>query len=115
MLQDSNLRAKDKIDVIGNFTAIFSGGNVLLGGKAFPLGQITTDVLNMDQQDIITISLMGMAFTHRTMARFQKLQKEINPAAFSEAEEELNRVLDFIVTSRSTANLPWTGTCRARR
>jgi len=52
----------------------------------------------MSQQEIIEISLMGMAFTHRTMARFQKLQKEINPAAFSEAEEELNRVLDFIVT-----------------
>ena len=50
MLQDSNLRAKDKIDVIGNFTAIFSGENVLLGGKAFPLGQISTDVLNMSQR-----------------------------------------------------------------
>ena len=50
MIHDSNLRAKDKIDVIGSFTAIFTGESVVLGGKSFPLGQISTDVLNMPRQ-----------------------------------------------------------------
>ena len=98
MTLDNNLRANGKTDVIGNFMAFFTGENVLLGGKAFPLGQISTDVLNMSQQDIIMISIKGMAFSHHTMTKFLEQQKEINPAAFSEAEEELNRVLDLIVT-----------------
>ena len=97
MIHDSNLRAKEKIDVIGNFTALFTGGNVVLGGKSFPLGQISTDVLNMPQQNIIAISMMGMAFSHRTMTRFLEQQKEINLAEFSKIEEELNKVLDVIV------------------
>ena len=97
MTPDSNLRAKDKTDVIGKFSAIFTGENVLLGGKAFPLGQISTNVLNMSQQEIITISLKGMAFSHRTMTKFFEQKNKIDPAAFSEAEEELNKVLDIII------------------
>ena len=98
MLQGSNLRAKDKIDVIGNFTAIFSGGNVLLGGKAFPLGQISTDVLNMSQQDIISVSTQGMDFSLYALGKLEDWQKSKSPAVFHEVEKELSKVLDIIVT-----------------
>jgi hypothetical protein len=74
------------------FSVFFTGGTVFLDGAAFPLGQLTTDVLNLDGEILTEIDrrvddFMSVAWT--------LLQEKTDSAARS-AQERLNAVWDLI-------------------
>ena len=74
------------------FSVFFTGGTVFLDGAAFPLGQLTTDVLNLDGEILTEIDrrvddFMSVAWT--------LLQEKTDSAARS-MQERINAVWDLI-------------------
>jgi len=96
MMYTGNARSYEKADYIDRFTVLFAGKNLMLGGKTFALGQIATDVLNMEQQDIIDLTVESAKFADYAKRKLMTPQKKRTPAAFFEVEEKLSRVLDMV-------------------
>ena len=74
------------------FTVFFSGDTVFLDGTAFPLGQLTTDVLNLDSEVLTEIDRRVDDF----MSAVWTLLQEKTDSAASSAQERLNAVWDLI-------------------
>ena len=96
MMYAGHARSYQKADSFNEFTVLFTGGNLLVGGKRYPLGQITADVLNMDQQAIIDLTIESAKFAAYAKRKLLNPQEKKSPAAFSAVEEKLGRVLDMI-------------------
>ena len=74
------------------FSVFFTGGTVFLDGAAFPLGQLTTDVLNLDGEILTEID---RRVDHFMSAVWTLLQEKTDSAARS-AQERLNAVWDLV-------------------
>ena len=74
------------------FTVFFTGDTVFLDGTAFPLGQLTTDVLNLDSEVLTEIDRRVDDF----MSAVWTLLQEKTDSAASSAQERLNAVWDLI-------------------
>jgi hypothetical protein len=96
MMYAGNARSYEKADSFNGFTVLFTGKNLMVGGKTYPVGQITTDVLNMDQQDIINLTVESAKFADYAKRKLMDPKKKKNPAVFSAVEEKLGGVLDRI-------------------
>jgi hypothetical protein len=92
-----------EVNVYDQFSVLFWGDNVMLGGGvSFPLGQITTDFLNMDEQILAEIDKRVREFTIGMRALF--INK--NNDAVIPLQEKLNAVWDVIFTLPFYRNLP---------
>ncbi|MDA8229362.1 MAG: DUF6076 domain-containing protein [Desulfitobacterium hafniense] len=92
-----------KANAYDQFSVLFWEDNVMLGGGAsFPLGQITTDFLNTDEQDIAEIDKRVREFTTGMRALFN--HKNID--AVIPLQEKLNAVWDVIFTLPLYRDLP---------
>lgn len=77
------------------FSVLFWEDNVMLGGDAyFPLGQITTDFLNIDAQILTEIDKRVREFSKEMRALF----KHKNNNAIISLQEKLNAIWDIIFT-----------------
>ena len=76
------------------FSLLFGNGEVFVNGKSFPLGQCTTDILNLDDQVLNEIDRRINAFMP---AALDMLQQKTDSAACS-AQEKLNAVWGLIFT-----------------
>ncbi len=74
------------------FSVFFTGGTVFLDGAAFPLGQLTTDVLNLDGEILTEID---RRVDHFMSAVWTLLQEKTDSAARS-VQERLNAVWDLV-------------------
>lgn len=74
------------------FSVFFTGGTVFLDGAAFPLGQLTTDVLNLDGKILTEVD---RRVNHFMPAVWTLLQEKTDSAARS-AQERLNAVWDLV-------------------
>ena len=74
------------------FSVFFTKDTVFLDGAAFPLGQLTTDVLNLDGEILTEIDQRVNGFMS---AVWTLLQEKTDSAACS-AQEQLNAVWDLI-------------------
>ena len=74
------------------FSVFFTGDTVFLDGAAFPLGQLTTDVLNLDGEVLTEID---RRVNHLMSAVWTLLQEKTDSAARS-AQERLNAVWDLV-------------------
>ena len=79
-------------NMFDRFTVFFTGDTVFLDGTAFPLGQLTTDVLNLDSEVLTEIDRRIDDFMSAT---WTLLQEKTDSAANS-AQERLNAVWDLI-------------------
>ncbi|MDT3698098.1 MAG: DUF6076 domain-containing protein [Thermincola sp.] len=93
-----------KVNAYDQFSVLFGEDNVMLGGGAsFPLGQITTDFLNMDEQILAEIDKRVREFTTGMRALF----KHKNNDAVIPLQEKLNAVWDVIFTLPFFRDLPF--------
>ena len=74
------------------FSVFFTGDTVFLDGAAFPLGQLTTDVLNVDGEILTEINRRVDGF----MSAVWTLLQEKTDSAARSAQERLNAVWDLI-------------------
>ena len=74
------------------FSVFFTRDTVFLDGAAFPLGQLTTDILNLDGEILTEIDRRVDGFMS---AVWMLLQEKTDSAARS-AQERLNAVWDLI-------------------
>ena len=74
------------------FSVFFTGGTVFLDGAAFPLGQLTTDVLNLDGEILTEIDRRIDDF----MSAVWTLLQEKTDSAARSAQERLNAVWDLL-------------------
>ena len=74
------------------FSVFFTGDTVFLDGTVFPLGRLTTDVLNLDSEVLTEIDQRVNAFIS---AVWTLLQEKTDSAACS-AQEQLNAVWDLV-------------------
>lgn len=74
------------------FSVFFTGDTVFLDGTVFPLGQLATDVLNLDGGLLTEI---GQRVNHFMSAVWTLLQERTDSAARS-AQERLNAVWDLV-------------------
>ena len=74
------------------FSVFFTGDTVFLGGTVFPLGQLTTDVLNLDGKVLTEID---RCVNHFISVVWTLLQEKTDSAARS-AQERLNAVWDLV-------------------
>lgn len=81
-------------DLFDNFSALFTTDKVFLSGKAFPLGQLTTDILNLEDAVLIEIGRRIDDFMTAVAVLFQK---KTDSAAHS-AQEKLNAVWGVVFT-----------------
>ncbi len=79
-------------NLFDRFTVFFTGDKVFLDGTAFPLGQLTTDILNLDNKLLTAIDQRAKDFIS---AVWPLLQEKTDSAA-SSAQERLNAVWDLI-------------------
>ncbi|MCK9341725.1 MAG: DUF6076 domain-containing protein [Synergistaceae bacterium] len=92
-----------KANAYDQFSILFWEDNVMLGGGvSFPLGQITTDFLNTDEQDISEIDKRVREFTTEMRALFN--HKNIDTVI--PLQEKLNAVWDVIFTLPFYCDLP---------
>ena len=70
------------------FSVFFTGDTVFLDGTAFPLGQLTKDILNLDSRVLTEIDRRVDGFMS---AVWTLLQKKTDSAACS-AQEQFNAV-----------------------
>lgn len=81
-------------DYFDRFSVLFGKGEVFVNGQSFPLGQCTTDILNLDDQVLREINRRINAFM---LSVATSLQEKTNSAACF-AQEKLNAVWDLIFT-----------------
>ena len=74
------------------FSVFFTGDTVFLDGAAFPLGQLTTDVLNLDSEVLTETDQRVDDFIS---VMWTLLQEKTDSAARS-AQERLNAVWDLV-------------------
>ena len=74
------------------FSVFFTGGTVFLDGTVFPLGQLTTDVLNLNGEVLTEID---RRVNHFISVVWTLLQEKTDSAARS-AQERLNAVWDLV-------------------
>ena len=74
------------------FSVFFTGDTVFLDGTVFPLGRLTTDVLNLDSEVLTEIDQRVNAFIS---AVWTLLQEKTDSAARS-TQERLNAVWDLV-------------------
>jgi len=74
------------------FTVFFTGDTAFLDGTAFPLGQLTTDILNLDEASLTMIDQHVSEFISTVWTLFQ----EKTDSAAGSAQEQLNAVWDLI-------------------
>ena len=79
-------------NMFDRFTVFFTGDTVFLDGTAFPLGQLTTDVLNLDSEVLTEIDRRVDDF----MSAVWTLLQEKTDSAASSTQERLNAVWDLI-------------------
>ena len=79
-------------NMFDRFTVFFTGDIVFLDGTTFPLGQLTTDVLNLNGEILTEIDQRVGDFM---FAVWTLLQEKTDSAA-SSAQERLNAVWDLI-------------------
>ena len=80
------------INYYNKFSVLFYRDKLYVNGKAFPLGQITTDILNLDGGVLTEIDHRVDAF----MAEAALLFKEKTDSAAHSAQEKLNAVWDLV-------------------
>ena len=80
------------INAFDKFSVLFSGDKIYVNGKAFPLGQITTDILNLDSAALTEIDHRVDTF----MTEVALLFKEKTDSAAHSAQEKLNAVWDLV-------------------
>jgi hypothetical protein len=81
-------------DYFDRFSVLFGKGEMFVNGKSFPLGQCTTDILNLEDKVLNEIDRRINAFMPLAATL---LQEKTNSAACS-AQEKLNAVWNFIFT-----------------
>ena len=79
-------------NMFDRFTVFFTGDTVFLDTTAFPLGQLTTDVLNLDSEVLAEIDRHINDF----MSAVWTLLQEKTDSAASSAQERLNTVWNLI-------------------
>ena len=79
-------------NIFDQFTVFFTGDTVFLDGTAFPLGQLTTDVLNLDSKVLTEIDRCVDDF----MAAVWTLLQEKTDSAAHSTQERLNAVWDLV-------------------
>ncbi len=79
-------------DFFDNFSVFFSGGHVYVSGKSFPLGQISTDILNLDSSVLTEIDRRVNEF----MPAVSVMLQEKTDSAAALAQEKLNAVWDVV-------------------
>ena len=74
------------------FSVFFTADTVFLDGAAFPLGQLTTDVLNLDGEVLTEIDRSAFAAYCQSYARWKEAQEHINSeGATYETENGMQR------------------------
>ncbi len=92
-----------KANAYDQFSVLFWEDNVMLGGNvSYPLGQITTDYLNLDEQILTEIDKRVREFSEEMRALF----KHKNNDAVTSLQEKLNAVWDVIFTLPFYRDLP---------
>lgn len=92
-----------KANAYDQFSVLFWEGNVMLGGGAnFPLGQMTTDFLNLDEQLLTEIDKRVKEFSKEMRAFFKHKKSD----AIIPVQEKLNAVWDVIFALPFFRNLP---------
>jgi hypothetical protein len=81
---------------------MFWAGNVMIGGKTLPLGQTTTDILNLDGQVLTEIEKRISVF----QVEIRELLEQKNNSAVFPAQEKLNAVWDVVFTLPFYRDLP---------
>ena len=79
-------------NMFDRFTVFFTGDTVFLDGTAFQLGQLTTDVLNLDSKVLTEIDRRVDDF----MAAVWTLLQEKTDSAARFSQERLNAVWDLV-------------------
>ena len=79
-------------DTFDRFSVFFTRDTVFLDGAAFPLGQLTTDILNLDGEILTEIDRRIDDF----MSAVWTLLQEKTDSAARSAQEQLNAVWDLI-------------------
>ncbi len=77
-------------NLFDRFTVFFTGDTVFLDGTAFPLGQFTTDILNLDNKLLAEIDQRVSDFISAVWTLLQE------DSAASSAQQRLNAVWDLI-------------------
>ncbi len=80
------------MNTFDKFSVMFWEGNVMIGDTSRPLGQITTDILNLDEDDITEIEKRIKAF----LTEMRGLQKQKNDSAVFPLQKKLNAAWDVI-------------------
>ena len=81
-------------DYFDRFSVLFGKGAVFANGKCFPLGQCSTDILNLDDGMLTELDQRIGDFLSAVLPLFQ----EKTDSAASSAQEKLNAVWDLIFT-----------------
>ena len=74
------------------FSVFFTRDTMFLAGTAFPLGQLTTDILNLDSRVLTEIDRCVDGF----MSAVWTLLQEKTDSAARSAQERLNAVWDLV-------------------
>jgi hypothetical protein len=86
-------------DKIQYFFAMFSNDSVFIGGKKYPLGQITTEYLNLDTKTIDLLALHGAMFdgyAEEVLLKGSEADQN-NPAVLADVQDKLNWILDWFL------------------
>ena len=79
-------------DTFDRFSVFFTRDTVFLDGAAFPLGQLTTDILNLDGEILTEIDQRVNGF----MSAVWTLLQEKTDSAARSMQERINAVWDLI-------------------
>lgn len=91
-------------DMFDRFSAFFTGDTVFLDGTAFPLGQLTTDVLNLDGEVLREIDRRVNNFISDV---WTLLQEEKTDNAARSTQERLNAVWNLICQATRIRTWIW--------
>jgi len=98
-MQYQETRTYEYEDKIQYFFALFSNDSVFVGGKKYPLGQITTEFLNLDTKTIDLLTLHGTLFdgyAEEVLLKGSEADQN-NPAVLADVQSKLNWILDWFL------------------
>jgi len=98
-MQYQTTRTHEHEDKIQYFFALFSDDSVFIGDKKYPLGQITTEYLNLDTKTIDLLALHGAMFDGYAEEVLLKCSEadQNNPAVLADVQGKLNWILDWFL------------------
>lgn len=89
-------RTNEKVNTLQEFTLMFWKNQILINGNKIPLGQCTTDILNLSDDYLVEMNSSRNALVGAMQTLFDsRIKKDL--ATVTEIQNKLNKILDLAI------------------